>query len=114
MTQVSRISIVLAKWCPHCNPLSLENAKKMSDYLQVPLRVLDIDSPSESGQADALVRDFGDNSEGYIIPQVFVEYSNDTVQHIFSGFSEGTVVTKRRWEDLFSSPYYASLKKGGS
>jgi glutaredoxin len=105
-----RISIVLADWCPHCVPLSLENAKRMAKELNSELRVLDIDDPEQEKIADELVRDYGDYTEDYIIPQVFIE-EEGKVKHIFTGFSEGVHVTKARWEDLFASSYYRELKK---
>ena len=109
MTRVERITIVLAKWCPHCVPLSLENVKRMAKDLGVPLRVLDIDFPEEEKVADRLVEEYGDYTEDYIIPQVFLEYKGGRVQHIFTGFSEGVSVTAARWIALFNSEVYQSL-----
>ena len=106
----SQISIVLATWCPHCVPLSLEMTKRMSKDLGVPYQVLDIDDEQKVGTADGLVRVYGDNCEDYLIPQVFLEYPDGKVQHVFTGFSENTDVTRRHWEDLFSSSFYNSLK----
>ena len=106
----SQISIVLATWCPHCVPLSLEMTKRMSKDLGVPYQVLDIDDEQKVRIADSLVRLYGDDSEDYLIPQVFLEYSDGRVQHIFTGFSENTDITRRHWEDLFSSSFYNSLR----
>ena len=106
-----RISIVLADWCPHCVPLSLENAKRMAKDLKTELRVLDIDDPEQEKIADELVEQYGDYTEDYLIPQVFLE-EDGRVKHIFTGFSEGVDVTRARWEDLFASRYYREeLKK---
>jgi len=110
MTKPSRISIVLATWCPHCVPLSLEMTKKMSEDLGVPYRVLDIDDTEKEKIADDLVKNYGDNSDDYLIPQVFLEYPEGGVQHIFTGFSENTEVTRHHWEDMFSSGFYKDLK----
>jgi len=106
----SQISIVLATWCPHCVPLSLEMTERMSKDLGVPYQVLDIDNQQKVRIADSLVRLYGDDSEDYLIPQVFLEYSDGRVQHIFTGFSENTDVTRRHWEDLFSSSFYNNLR----
>ena len=106
---IKRVIIVLAQWCPHCVPLSLNNAKRMSDDLIVPLRVLDIDVPKQLEEADMLVEKYGDWSEDYIIPQVFVEYADRRVSHVFSGFSEGVSATEACWESFFSSDYYKNL-----
>src|SRR5271166_3560794 len=101
----SQISIVLATWCPHCVPLSLEMTKTMSKDLGVPYQVLDIDDEQKEKTADGLVRKYGDDSEDYLIPQVFLEYPDGKVRHIFTGFSENTEVTRRHWVDFFSSSF---------
>ena len=106
----NQISLVYATWCPHCDPLSVEENKKMSKDLGVPLRLLDIDKPEDSKIGDSLVKKYGDDCIDYLIPQVFLEYPNGRVQHIFTGFSENPSVTKKHWEDLFSSKFYKSLK----
>jgi len=58
-----RITIVLAEWCPHCVPLSLEKARQMVKELKVELRVLDIDDPEQEKMADLLVKEHGDFSQ---------------------------------------------------
>jgi glutaredoxin len=108
-----RVSIVLADWCPHCVPFSLENAKRMAKELNTELRVLDIDDPEQEKIADELVKDYGDYSVDYLIPQVFVE-ENGNAQHVFTGFSEGVEVTRARWEDIFASRYYKEKMKKAS
>jgi glutaredoxin len=104
-----QISIVLATWCPHCVPLSVEMVKKMSAELGAPYRVLDIDVPADTKLADDMVKEYGDDAEDYLVPQVFLEFPNENIQHIFTGFSESTEVTRKHWEDLFSSKFYAGL-----
>ena len=98
--------MVLAEWCPHCVPLSLERGHQMETALSVPLRVLDIDDPEEEKLADELVRRYGDFVEDYLIPQVFAEYDDGTVKHVFTGFSEAVDVTRARWDDFFASEFY--------
>ncbi len=110
MSKPSQISIVLATWCPHCVPLSLEMTKRMSVDLNVPYRVLDIDDDEQVKIGDDLVRRYGDDSEDYLIPQVFLQFPDGKVQHIFTGFSENPEVTRRHWEDMFSSDFYKGLK----
>ena len=105
-----RISIVLATWCPHCVPLSLENTKKMGEELGIPYRVLDIDQEDQCKIADGLVRDYGDESTDYLIPQVFFENPDGSVIHVFTGFSEATDVTRKHWDDFFQSDFYADVK----
>lgn len=106
----SRISTVLATWCPHCVPPSSEATKRLSKELGVPYRILDIDDPEQLKIADELVRKYGDDVEDYLIPQVFLEFPDGRVEHIFTGFSEDPGITKRHWEDFFQSEYYKKLK----
>jgi thiol-disulfide isomerase/thioredoxin len=110
-SQVVRISAVIAKWCPHCYPLSVDNAKKMAEDLGVQIRVLDIDREDDMKVADELVKKYGDDAEDYLIPQVFMEFKDGTVKHVFTGFSENPEVTKKRWEDLFKSRFYIETKQ---
>jgi glutaredoxin len=105
-----RITVVLAEWCPHCVPLSLEILKKISQELQVPLRVLDIDDPKQESEADKLVKEHGDDCEDYLIPQVFLEDEKGAVKHIFTGFSEAVSITEARWGDLMASKFYEELR----
>ena len=105
-----RITIVLATWCPHCVPLSLENTKKMSEELGIPYRVLDIDNEEQSRIADDLVKNYGDDAPDYLIPQVFLENPDGSAHHVFTGFSETTDLTKKHWEDFFQSDKFASLR----
>ena len=104
-----RITIVLAQWCPHCVPLSLERARQMAKELKVELNVLDIDKPDLMTVADSLVREHGDFVEDYLIPQVFIERDDGSIEHVFTGFSEGVQVTAARWNDFFASQYYKAL-----
>jgi thiol-disulfide isomerase/thioredoxin len=103
---LKRVSIVLAKWCPHCVPLSLERVQQIAKNLKLELRVLDIDDPKQEEAADSLVRAHGDFAEDYLIPQVFLEYDDGSVDHIFTGFSEGVHITKARWDDFMASKFY--------
>jgi glutaredoxin len=104
------ITIVLAEWCPHCVPISLEKAKQISKELNVTLRVLDIDDPEQETAADKLVKEHGDYAEDYLIPQVFFEDENGAVKHVFTGFSEAVSVTEARWRDLMTSKFYRELR----
>ena len=106
-----RLTIVLAQWCPHCVPLSLERAQRMAKELNFELRVLDIDPPDQAKEADTLVKEHGDFAEDYLVPQVFIEQDDGSIQHIFTGFSEGVQVTNAKWGNFFASKYYAGLLK---
>lgn len=81
----------------------------MAKDLGVSLRVLDIDIPEQLKVADRLVEQHGDWSEDYLIPQVFIEYADGSVNHVFTGFSEAVSVTQTCWENFFSSNYYHTL-----
>jgi glutaredoxin len=110
LPKLKQISIVLADWCPHCVPVSLDMTKRMAKDLHVPYRVLDIDDPEDVEIADKLVMDHGDYAEDYLIPQVFLEHADGSTKHFFTGFSEGVDVTRRGWENLFQSRFYRDLK----
>jgi hypothetical protein len=83
----------------------------MSKDLGVPYRLLDIDKPQDAKIGDELVRKYGDDCVDYLVPQVFVELPDGKVEHVLTGFSEDPSITKRHWDDLFSSKFYKSLKK---
>jgi len=107
-----RLTIVLANWCPHCVPLSVRHGRRLARVLRVPLRTLDIDRRAQERVADRLVRAHGDDSPDYLIPQVFLEWSNGAVDHLLTGFSEQVPRTDRAWKDLFTSDWLRSVPKG--
>jgi len=108
-----RLSIVLAQWCPHCVPLSVRNGRRLAKQLEVPLRILDIDRRGQVAVADRLVREYGDASPDYLIPQVFLEWSDGRVQSLLTGFSEQVPRTARAWRDLFGSEWLRSVRPRG-
>lgn len=81
----------------------------MSQELEVPLQLLDIDQPEAVEIADELVKNYGDYDEDYLIPQVFLEFPSGRIEHVFTGFSENTEVTQKHWKDFFQSKYYNKL-----
>lgn len=83
----------------------------MANELGVRYRVLDIDDLEGVRIADKLIMDYGDYAEDYLIPQAFAEYTDGTIKHFFTGFSEGLDVTRRGWENLFRSQFYHDLMK---
>ena len=105
MPHPRRLTIVLAPWCPHCVPLSVRHGKRLAARLRVPMRLLDIDKPAQERAADRLVRKYGDAAPDYLIPQVFLEWSDGRVQHLLTGFSEEVARTDRAWKDLLSSQW---------
>jgi hypothetical protein len=109
-----RLTVVLAQWCPHCVPLSVRKGRQLAKRLHVPFRTLDIDRRSQVRVADRLVREYGDASPDYLIPQVFLEWSDGRVRHLLTGFSEQVPRTARAWDDLFGSEWLRSVREGGS
>lgn len=107
------VTIVLATWCPHCVPLSVRHGRRLARRLRAPLRVLDIDRRAELRAADALVRRHGDAAPDYLIPQVFLRWSDGSVQHLLTGFSEAVRRTDRAWKDLFASRWLRDLERVG-
>jgi len=81
----------------------------MTKNFGVPLRILDIQKPEEERVADRLVEEYGDWSEDYLIPQVFIEDEEGHIMHLLTGFSESVLATKAAWKALFSSKYYKTL-----
>jgi hypothetical protein len=106
----ARLTVVLADWCPHCVPLSEKNGKRFAHLLRIPYRRLDIDDPEQERQADQLVRDHGDWVEDYLIPQVFLEWSDGTVEHVLTGFSEAVTRTRDAWRHLLGSEWLDRLR----
>jgi len=98
-----RLTIVLAPWCPHCVPLSVRKGRRLAERLGVPLRLLDIDRKNQLPEADRLVREQGDGAPDYLIPQVFLEWSDGSAEHLLTGFSEQVARTSRAWDDLLAS-----------
>jgi hypothetical protein len=105
MAQPKRLTIVLAQWCPHCVPLSVVQGGRLARRLKVPLRILDIDRRGQVKEADRLVREYGDPAPDYLIPQVFLEWSDGRVEHLLTGFSEAVQRTARAWSDLYRSDW---------
>ena len=97
------IHVVYANWCPHCVPTTVDPMKKVAAELGVPCFLYDIDTEKEA-QADDLVRKYGDWSEDYIIPQVFLEFTDGSFRHVLTGYPEGVAYTRRAVENLLKSP----------
>jgi thiol-disulfide isomerase/thioredoxin len=100
-----RLTLVEASWCPHCVPLSTERAPGLAKRLGVPLRLLDIDVPPEEAEADRLVHDHGRWDDDYVIPQLFLEWSDGTAEAILiADRGSPTSVTRGMWEKLLEDP----------
>ncbi len=104
-----RLTIVLAQWCPHCVPLSVKEGRRLARRLRVPLWILDIDRKGQLPVADRIVREHGDASPDYLIPQVFLEWTDGTIQPLLTGFSDQVSRTARAWSDLLRSDWLRAL-----
>jgi len=112
VAEPKRLTIVLAPWCPHCVPLSVTEGNRLARRLKIPLRLLDIDHAAQEREADRLVRRYGDSAPDYLIPQVFLEWSDGRVQHLLTGFSEEVPRTARAWADLLRSVWLRTVLRG--
>ena len=108
MSRVKKVKVVYATWCPHCVPTAVQPMKEVAKQLGAELVLLDIDKSME--EADALVREHGDWSEDYIVPQIFFEYSDGRTKHILTGYSEAVEMTRKGIENLRSSSFYSALR----
>jgi hypothetical protein len=97
-----RLDLVFAPWCPHCVPLSTEPAPVLARRLGIPLRLLDIDDPAQERIADALVERHGDWDPNYLIPQLFLEWSDGRIEHLLTGDPSGLAGTRERWERVMA------------
>ncbi|MCI4357575.1 MAG: hypothetical protein L3J95_04305 [Thermoplasmata archaeon] len=96
----ARLTLVYATWCPHCVPVSTDRAPLLARRWKVPLRLLDIDRPDEEAIADELVRDHGDWTEDYLIPQVLLEWEDGRVTHLLTGVPGDVSGTVSLWDRL--------------
>jgi thiol-disulfide isomerase/thioredoxin len=106
MTPVKAVHIVHATWCPHCHPTTVEPFEKLASDLGIAFVSYDIDKPEEERKADELVHKFGDASEDYLIPQVFLEMEDGQTRHVLTGYSESVELTKKAVDNLMKSPYF--------
>ncbi len=95
-----RLDLVYAVWCPHCVPISTDRAPRLAKQWGVPLRLLDIDQPELERIADGLVETHGDWIPDYLIPQVFLEWSDGRIDHLLTGTPGSLEGTTRSWERL--------------
>jgi len=101
--ELKSIHIVYADWCPHCVPTTVDPVKRKAEQLGVRCILYDIDDPGALKKADELVRKHGDWSEDYLIPQVFIEFENGEVKHVFTGYAEDLELTRIGLKNLLES-----------
>jgi thiol-disulfide isomerase/thioredoxin len=100
------VHIVYASWCPHCVPTTVEPLQRAADGLGMQFELHDIDT-DDVERADELVRKYGDWTEDYIIPQVFLEFEDGSIKHVLTGYPEGVAYTRRAVENLLSSDWFS-------
>jgi len=113
MVDIKALHVVYATWCPHCTSTTVETMKKAAEGLGVPCFLYDIDNPEQERKADQLVRKYGDWSEDYLVPQVFVEMNDGEIRHVLTGYSEGVELTRRAVANLLKSPLFARASTHG-
>ena len=107
MVEIKAVHVVHATWCPHCHPAAVEPIQKISKELGIPFFSYDIDVPEQEKRADELVREFGDWSEDYLIPQVFVEMNDGEMRHVLTGHPGSLDSTRRAVTNLLNGPLFA-------
>ena len=111
MVEFKAVHVVHATWCPHCHPTTVEPLQKASKELGMSFYTYDIDVPEQEKKADELVRKFGDWSEDYVIPQVFMETNDGEMRHVLTGDPRGVGQTRKAVEKLLNGLLFA--KAGG-
>lgn len=99
MVKPEAIHVVYARWCPHCVPTTVEPLKARAEELGVKCLLYDIDT-DEVKAADDLVKEHGDWTTDYVIPQVFLEYGGGRIEHLLTGDPRGVAFTRRAVEGL--------------
>jgi heterodisulfide reductase subunit B len=109
LAEIAAVHVVHALWCPHCHTTTVEPVEKVTKELGLSYFSWNIDNPEQEKKADELVRRFGDWSEDYLIPQVFVEMKDGEMHHVLTGYSESIELTKRAVNNLLSSPLFTKV-----
>jgi hypothetical protein len=83
--------------------------KERAKELGIPCVLHDIDTEEER-VADRLVREYGDWTPDYLVPQVFLEYEGARFRHVLTGDPRGVALTQVAVERLLSSKLLAESK----
>ena len=110
MEKLAAIHVVYAAWCPHCASVTVERLTERGKELGVPCHLYDIDS-EDVAKADKLVKEYGDWSPDYLVPQVFLEYNDGRIEHVLTGNPKGVALTRKAVEDLVSTGSLAIGKR---
>jgi glutaredoxin len=96
------IHIVYANWCPHCVSTTVEPVRRAAKELGVACILHDIDT-ADVKVADDLVKRYGDWTEDYVIPQVFLEMDDGKIEHVLTGDRRGLRYTREAVETLLKT-----------
>jgi glutaredoxin len=106
MAKLKSVHVVYADWCPHCVPTAVDPVKNKAVQIGIPCILYHVDDHEACKKADDLVKRYGDWSEDYLIPQVFLEYENGEIRHVFTGYSEDIQLTKTGLDNLLKSDLF--------
>jgi glutaredoxin len=98
------IHVVYAEWCPHCVPTTVEPMMRAAKELRIRYVPHDIDTAEEQ-KADDLVKEYGDWTDDYLVPQVFLEFDGGKMVHVLTGNPSGIDFTRRAVEALLESEW---------
>ena len=96
------VYVVYANWCPHCVPTTVGPIQRAGKELGVPVVLYDIDTDAEE-KADDLVKNYGDWTPDYLIPQVFIEGDDGKIEHVLTGNPRGVQLTRQAVEALLKT-----------
>jgi thiol-disulfide isomerase/thioredoxin len=106
MAKLKSVHVVYADWCPHCVPTAVDPVKNKAVQIGIPCILYHIDDPEACKKADDLVKRYGDWSEDYLIPQIFLEYEDGKIRHVFTGYSEDIQLTRTGLDNLLKSDLF--------
>lgn len=106
MAKPKSVHIVYADWCPHCVPAAVDPVKNKAAQIGIPCILYHVDDPEACKKGDELVKRYGDWSEDYLIPQIFLEDKNGEIRHVFTGYSEDLQLTRTGLDNLLKSDLF--------
>ena len=68
----------------------------------IPCRLYDVDT-EDVAKTDELVKEHRDWSPDYLVPQIFLEYNDGSIEHVLTGNPRGVALTKKAVEELVST-----------
>ena len=78
----------------------------------IPCRLYDVDT-EDVAKTDELVEEHRDWSPDYLVPQIFLEYNDGSIEHVLTGNPRGVALTKKAVEELVSTGPLAGGKRVG-